>query len=831
MANVTFSNFKNGLDTRRSELTTQPGALLTLQDAHINEGAEIEKRFAFLKASYVPENSLSLEVTGEGVNPGYLGGTVVFGSGALIATTLSRQNVAGVVTLKVSAANPIYTWVAGDTINVINLEVNANSGLDSYNGNFVLVSATYTTGNPNYYSLVYNVTDVTSETIVTDLNGIVGWGITNVSPPFSNSFNSTSVVSRSVSAGIVTMVLSDPPIYGVINGNSVAIVGASYAECIVPLSLLQVATGYQITFIATANTEQVGDTVYWPGAFTNYVYYQPLVHPAVQDGATFDATYHALIAITASTSFGGFTWTSATFSDGNTFAFWSQNYVPAFRNGIILNGLDTTSVGSNDLIAKQLRNQINTTNLAGFTITTVSTVGGVSSFYLSSPVGETMSIVGNASNTNTGNGTMVSTQIGQGYQTVSGVASNTQFTFNAGSSGYVTGVYTSVDGYTVNLLQASILFTTTLAQLAIDVSNSIATNPNKTVFFTAEANQSTVLLWDKTNSGVTYNGIHVKVVTTGDICVDNIPFNFTGSINPWAVGDYVSTIKWDSTGVNTEILACNLIPAGAQYVAGSYTVLNVIAGVQYAWVKGNATNLTYNGATVISASGNFTPTTSTVVVITGTTGATITSSVTTNQVTFLAADTLALFVQRLALIIQNNGTVYTATAVAGLSSQPVGSYNLYISRRTASSVTDISTQSSAINFTSVAGTVTNGLSGGTTITSARPSVTISPTPLTINPPSQSPVSVNFTASFNGGYAPYNFQWTLVTQPLGGQVYKNNCSIYSVYSSGTTAAGITMAQITLVCGQYPGNPSGLATLTCSIIDSAGNVASKSINFTI
>ena len=55
MANVTFSNFKNGLDTRRSELTTQPGALLTLQDAHINEGAEIEKRFAFLNASYVPE--------------------------------------------------------------------------------------------------------------------------------------------------------------------------------------------------------------------------------------------------------------------------------------------------------------------------------------------------------------------------------------------------------------------------------------------------------------------------------------------------------------------------------------------------------------------------------------------------------------------------------------------------------------------------------------------------------------------------------------------------------------------------------------------------------
>ena len=40
----TIANFKPGLDVRRSELTSQPGTLLRLIDAHINEGAEIEKR-------------------------------------------------------------------------------------------------------------------------------------------------------------------------------------------------------------------------------------------------------------------------------------------------------------------------------------------------------------------------------------------------------------------------------------------------------------------------------------------------------------------------------------------------------------------------------------------------------------------------------------------------------------------------------------------------------------------------------------------------------------------------------------------------------------------
>ncbi len=47
METLILSNFKFGLDTRRSELTSQPGTLLVCENAHINSGGEAEKRKGF----------------------------------------------------------------------------------------------------------------------------------------------------------------------------------------------------------------------------------------------------------------------------------------------------------------------------------------------------------------------------------------------------------------------------------------------------------------------------------------------------------------------------------------------------------------------------------------------------------------------------------------------------------------------------------------------------------------------------------------------------------------------------------------------------------------
>lgn len=65
-------NFRFGLDARRGELTSQPGTLQVLNNAHINQGGEIEKRLAFVNQGLMPAGSFGFEVS--------IAGTLVFGS-------------------------------------------------------------------------------------------------------------------------------------------------------------------------------------------------------------------------------------------------------------------------------------------------------------------------------------------------------------------------------------------------------------------------------------------------------------------------------------------------------------------------------------------------------------------------------------------------------------------------------------------------------------------------------------------------------------------------------------------------------------------------------
>jgi hypothetical protein len=54
MPEVIIENFRHGLDSRRSVLTSVLGTLRTLVNAHINQGGEIEKRKAFVPISILP---------------------------------------------------------------------------------------------------------------------------------------------------------------------------------------------------------------------------------------------------------------------------------------------------------------------------------------------------------------------------------------------------------------------------------------------------------------------------------------------------------------------------------------------------------------------------------------------------------------------------------------------------------------------------------------------------------------------------------------------------------------------------------------------------------
>lgn len=67
-----FSEFQDGLDSRRSAITASEHSLQTATNVHVNQGAELEKRLAFVDWGSLPATVFGLELTAAGI--------VVFGS-------------------------------------------------------------------------------------------------------------------------------------------------------------------------------------------------------------------------------------------------------------------------------------------------------------------------------------------------------------------------------------------------------------------------------------------------------------------------------------------------------------------------------------------------------------------------------------------------------------------------------------------------------------------------------------------------------------------------------------------------------------------------------
>jgi hypothetical protein len=63
MATAIVENFSRGLDTRRSELTTALGVLTRIENAFINQGAEIEKRKGFIGTNIQPTPASGVSAT------------------------------------------------------------------------------------------------------------------------------------------------------------------------------------------------------------------------------------------------------------------------------------------------------------------------------------------------------------------------------------------------------------------------------------------------------------------------------------------------------------------------------------------------------------------------------------------------------------------------------------------------------------------------------------------------------------------------------------------------------------------------------------------------
>lgn len=67
MSYLVIENFKRGLDTRRNILTSEPGCLVEMDNAHVTRGGEIEKRKAFKLVGNVGIETYGLEGCGDTV--------------------------------------------------------------------------------------------------------------------------------------------------------------------------------------------------------------------------------------------------------------------------------------------------------------------------------------------------------------------------------------------------------------------------------------------------------------------------------------------------------------------------------------------------------------------------------------------------------------------------------------------------------------------------------------------------------------------------------------------------------------------------------------------
>lgn len=81
MPYIVVEDFRGGLDTRRMNVTSTPGTLATLTNAHITRGGEIEKRPAFVPLTDLPSNTIGLAAAG--------GQIYVFGSEAPSSVTFA----------------------------------------------------------------------------------------------------------------------------------------------------------------------------------------------------------------------------------------------------------------------------------------------------------------------------------------------------------------------------------------------------------------------------------------------------------------------------------------------------------------------------------------------------------------------------------------------------------------------------------------------------------------------------------------------------------------------------------------------------------------------
>lgn len=312
-----------------------------------------------------------------------------------------------------------------------------------------------------------------------------------------------------------------------------------------------------------------------PGGWATGVYYQQLKHPAVYLGATYDSAEHDMTAVVASTSYGGYAWVVATYTDGKTYAYWNGIPIPAFYAGTVLSAWtanENLAEMLSDFIAA-LSNFTSTWTTGNGSFDVYSTPGLQYSLVIGDPTGA-VTTNGFEQSVTSGTGVLKVTQKFDQITPIAGVSAVGGFYLLGGSSGSVTHIYVN----SVDIIGAAVPFNSNLQQTIQDVAsavNSYLSSPDYTASADTSTGQITITAVD---AGIAKNGFVVEVVVTGNLIVDNSAF-----LLPSSSGASCSSVLLNPS--STELLRAADIPV-------------VCSGTNYnAWATAIAASIALNGIT------------------------------------------------------------------------------------------------------------------------------------------------------------------------------------------------------------------------------------------
>jgi len=541
---LNLTDFRYGLDSRRSELTSRSGVLIKCENAHINQGAEVEKRKAFVKTG-LPNETFGLLATTSGL--------LTFGSRNISAFTgpvnlnglaATYNHITGVFQITFSPSSPAY--IIGDKIIISGLLPPA--AIPDPNGTRVITGNTGTVVSFNIGTSIFGFS-----------GNLVNGTIQLQFPyPFQyqqlNDPNTTPTLYNIIAIGPNSLgILTQFTISGLLP--SYFVVGSVFTVSGITNPQLFYLNGPQVV---TGMSVSGGNTLITAGGRF------PLGAGTSTGNITIKANTTALTSIVAACLFNDFAFVVAYFGTD----------IGIFYNGGLVNdffsGQMFSNITSNANLATELANYLNATkgyiaSVSGAVVTCTSV--NPSDLSKATPGGN---FSANPTITSTA-GTLVVTPLSQAVESIIGESAVASFTITAidqlDGAGSIAHVYIDNVGNT-DLLSGIITAGTVNALAAAVALNINTTNP--IVGISAQSNGGTVII--TLPPGSSNNDALLLVIANARACVDSCYF----IVNIGSTGALTLTSIVPTGGVN--ILSAPVVSSGTTFNFVKAIIANLVAG-------------------------------------------------------------------------------------------------------------------------------------------------------------------------------------------------------------------------------------------------------------